>query len=212
MKHMGATLRLYDPVLRAIDPRIPLTLVTFLETKMRVYADQFKWRFEETDFELSRGQDRDLALAELTKRGKAGGRKEGLIRYSRRELLALKPSVLKSICGNLGLRMESGCEKGDIITAIAACEKVSEVIDEVTFTLFQLRRLSVKELKKMARVLDVNINRCVDKDDLVKAVSESENIAMVEEEEEKGEEKAEETGEEKAEEKAEETGEEKGDD
>mmetsp|Transcript_29241 Transcript_29241/g.59815 ORF Transcript_29241/g.59815 Transcript_29241/m.59815 type:complete len:228 (+) Transcript_29241:101-784(+) len=68
MNHMGTTLKELEPVFRAIDPRIPACIVTFLETKMKKYSEQFGWRFNQRDFDVSKaeGVGFDIALAKAT--------------------------------------------------------------------------------------------------------------------------------------------------
>ena len=61
----------FEPVLKAVDPRIPSCIADFLETKMRKYAKQFSWRFAKSDFDATRAVDADIELTAVV--GGEGG-------------------------------------------------------------------------------------------------------------------------------------------
>lgn len=53
MRHMRFAISSYDFVGKGYtDPRILPCLVDFLRTKVRAYADEYGWKFDDTDFEI----------------------------------------------------------------------------------------------------------------------------------------------------------------
>jgi truncated hemoglobin YjbI/NACalpha-BTF3-like transcription factor len=190
MRHMGATLREFDPVLRAIDPRAPLCLVDFLRTKMKVYSEQFGWKFEEADFDLASSQDPDVEIAGLSKRD-AGSRRHGKIRYGRRELEAMSEERLRDVCRNLarggGEDAENNLEnlpKVELVGLIVASPAVDSVVDAPAYSKRELLRMDAKVLKKMAKCLGVNTRQCTDRREMVEAIASSGRLEVTEMEEE----------------------------
>jgi truncated hemoglobin YjbI len=176
MYHMGNTLQEFDPILRAIDPRIPGCIVDFLRTKMKTYSDQFGWTYAEGDFDVAKAQHPDVSLTTINVDVGA------TIVYGRRELECLSVQALRSISKNLAVSsidLSHCIEKRDIIGAIAQTGKVS-IVEPPTYTLTALNAQRIGTLKEMARLVGVDVSRCVEKQEIIRALSGSKHVAIVE--------------------------------
>ena len=179
MHHMGKTLREFDPVLRAVDPRIPPCIVGFLRTKMETYASDFGWRFQESDFDFASGKDPDVALTAALG-GKDGDEAATAVVpvYGRRELQSLSVKSLRQLCHNLGVDISTCVEKTEIVSAVAG-SGLASVVETPCLTLEGLQEMRVGALKQMARCIGVDISACVEKKEIVRTVAESGAVRVI---------------------------------
>jgi len=180
MLHMGETLKEQEAVLKSIDPRIPSTIVEFLETKMLKYSQEFNWSFQPGDFDLAKSVDADVSLSGCATTETAV--------YGRTELMALSIKTLKTLCRNLDVSIVGCSEKMELVDAIGSSPKAT-VVNPPSFTLASLGAMNISALKQMASCLEVSNVESLpwEKRDIVAAIASCGKVTIKVEEVEKGE-------------------------
>lgn len=183
MFHMGLALKEFEPVFKAIDPRIPPCIVDFLETKMNKYAEQFGWKFQSKDFDHVKSQDAHTGIFLSSLYGNtnsAENQRQGNTIYSRHELQSMSIKTIKSVCRQLQINIEHCLEKEEMIDCIAnsGLDKV-HVVTTPTYRITDLRAMAVSALKQMAKCLRIDISHCVEKKEIIFCICESSLIDIV---------------------------------
>lgn len=163
MYHMCRALKEVEPVFRAIDPRIPAVILDFLETKMKKYAQQFGWRFQQRDFDDAKACDGHVALA-------LGPAHQSRTAYSRCELASMSVKTLKTVCRTLQVDVSRCVERVEIIALLAKSGRAL-VVDKPSYTTAELRDMKPGDLKQLAKCLRIDVSRCVEKDEIVSLVA-----------------------------------------
>jgi len=186
MHHMTLTIEEFEPVFRAIDPRITPCIVDFLETKMKKYAKQFKWRFDKRDFSNAKttaNEDPAVAMGRMLASASetTSKAKNSSVAYGQSELEKMSVKVLKKICRELRLNPKRCVEKEDIIRLLGT---TVQVVDDseggggeggrnpatTRWTMSTLRGMKPSALKQMAKCLNVSMVGCLEKKDMVDAI------------------------------------------
>jgi truncated hemoglobin YjbI len=175
MMHMGLALHDMFPVLKAVDPRIPATIVDFLETKMKKYASQFGWRFNASDFDVAKSIHPDIALMNISNNDNGGdddkvnsSSSSSKTVYSRREMEGFSIKKLKAVARALKVDISRCREKAEIVEAFVQCERVLVVGRPAA--LDRLEGCSITDLKVAAKEILCDISHCVEKGDICLAI------------------------------------------
>ena len=207
MHYMTLTLEEFEPVFRAIDRRITPCIVDFLETKMKKYAKQFKWRFDKRDFSNAKtiaNEDPAVAMGRMlasaseatskaTSKATSSKKKRtsnSSVAYGRSELEKMSVKVLKKICREFRLNPKRCVEKDDIIRLLGT---TVQVVDDsggegggeggrnpatTRWTMSTLRSMKPSALKQMAKCLNVSLVGCLEKKDMVDAIVASGKVGV----------------------------------
>jgi len=184
MFHMSLALKEFEPVFKALDPRIPACIIDFLETKMKKYAEQFGWKFRSSDFDYAKSRDIHTSLFMSRLQSNKSDDEENLNQhktlYSRHELQNMSVKTIKSVCRQLNLDIKHCLEKQEMIEVIANCglDKV-RVVDAPTYDIITLQAMPVSALKQMAKCIRIDISRCVEKAEIVSQIVHSGLIDVV---------------------------------
>lgn len=152
MKHMGDTLCETD--FSRIDPRIKPCIIDFLRTKVRKYAKQHGWRFDEEDFAFVSVDPELMSL-----------RRTRLVGLSPQDIDALSVKNLKIFLSENGVDFASCREKGEMSDL---AKQVLVIRDqEIESSIQAVSLLDAKALKMLLKSHGKDTSKCVEKSDLV---------------------------------------------
>ncbi|GMI57269.1 hypothetical protein ScalyP_jg6143 [Parmales sp. scaly parma] len=169
MYHMSNALSSFELELRLIDPRVFSCIVSFLCTKMKVYAEDNNWKFSEIDFKFAHSVEQNTKINQLT------NQIQSKLIFEPNELDSMSIKKLNAVAKKLNIDTSNAVEKSELVTCISDSEKISVAssVAATSMPMSTLASMSVKNLRQLASCVRVSLETCVEKSEILEALSNS---------------------------------------